>query len=79
MNAIPPSSPSRRHFIGIAAAAGRKLAMISVGDETWMTLGSANFTRRNIDDYNLEANVALQMARTAPLAGEVIVTLEPSA
>jgi len=48
-----------------------KLAMISVGDETWMTLGSANLTRRNIDDYNLEANVALQMARTAPLATEV--------
>ena len=30
MAAVPPSSPSRRHFIGIAAAAARKLSMLSV-------------------------------------------------
>lgn len=30
MPAVPPSSPSRRHFIGIAAAAARKLSMLSV-------------------------------------------------
>lgn len=40
MSAIPPSSPSRRHFIGIAAAAGRKLAMISVGSSALSILGT---------------------------------------
>jgi phosphatidylserine/phosphatidylglycerophosphate/cardiolipin synthase-like enzyme len=29
------------------------------GDRHWFTTGSANFTRRNIGDLNLEANVAV--------------------
>lgn len=39
MSAIPPSSPSRRHFIGIAAATARKLSMISVGSSALSLLG----------------------------------------
>lgn len=34
-----------------------KLLMISSGEEKQLLLGSANFTRRNLDDYNLETNV----------------------
>jgi PLD-like domain len=33
-----------------------KLASIRHDDKFWLTLGSANFTRRNLGDYNLEAN-----------------------
>jgi hypothetical protein len=33
-----------------------KLAAIRSDHRLWLTLGSANFTRRNIGDYNLEAN-----------------------
>lgn len=40
MSAVPPSSPSRRHFIGIAAAAARKLSMISVGSSALSLLGT---------------------------------------
>ncbi len=35
-----------------------KLLIIHRGDEVFATLGSANFTRRNLADYNLEANAA---------------------
>jgi len=38
----------------------------------WMTLGSAQLTRRSLDDYNLEANVAIELARGAPLAQQVL-------
>jgi phosphatidylserine/phosphatidylglycerophosphate/cardiolipin synthase-like enzyme len=34
-----------------------KYAAVRSGDTLWFTLGSANFTRRNIGDFNLEANV----------------------
>jgi hypothetical protein len=37
-----------------------KLAAVRSGDRLWLTLGSANFTRRNIGDYNLEANVVVE-------------------
>ena len=40
MSAIPPSSPSRRHFLGIAAAAGRKLSMITIGSSALSILGT---------------------------------------
>ena len=42
-----------------------KLAAIRSDRELWLTVGSANFTRRNLDDYNLEANVIVR----APLGG----------
>lgn len=37
-----------------------KLVSILHGDRLWFTLGSANLTRRNIGDYNLEANVIVE-------------------
>ena len=40
MSALPPSSPTRRHFIGIAAAAARKLSIISVGSSALTLLGT---------------------------------------
>jgi HKD family nuclease len=45
-----------------------KLVMIYGSDRLWMTLGSANLTRRNLGDYNLEANLAIEVSRTSPLA-----------
>jgi phosphatidylserine/phosphatidylglycerophosphate/cardiolipin synthase-like enzyme len=43
--------------------------LVVVRDErlTWFTLGSANLTRRNLMDYNLEANVAVE----TPTGGEL--------
>ncbi len=39
----------------------------------WLTLGSANFTRRNLADYNLEANVAVELlARLRRSAAQVL-------
>jgi hypothetical protein len=36
-------------------------------NDLWMNLGSANFTRRNLGDLNLESSVELRMpARAAP-------------
>ena len=48
-----------------------KLAMIYGRQRMWLTLGSANFTRRNLADYNLEANVAVDLPDDAPLATQV--------
>jgi phosphatidylserine/phosphatidylglycerophosphate/cardiolipin synthase-like enzyme len=42
-----------------------KLLAVRSGERLWLTLGSANLTRRNIADYNLEANIAV----TAPARG----------
>jgi phosphatidylserine/phosphatidylglycerophosphate/cardiolipin synthase-like enzyme len=49
-----------------------KLAAVRRGDSLWFTLGSANFTRRNIGDYNLEANVAVEAPSADPVAGQVL-------
>ena len=49
-----------------------KLVMIYGADRVWMSLGSANLTRRNIGDYNLEANVAIETARASPLGSQVL-------
>jgi hypothetical protein len=48
-----------------------KLVALRTANEFWFTLGSANLTRRNLADYNLEANVAVSVAPGAPLASEV--------
>jgi len=45
-----------------------KMVMVYGPDRTWITLGSANLTRRNIGDYNLEANIAIEVARGSELA-----------
>jgi phosphatidylserine/phosphatidylglycerophosphate/cardiolipin synthase-like enzyme len=38
-----------------------KLVAITRGGRTWLTTGSANLTRRNVGDFNLEANVAVEL------------------
>lgn len=48
-----------------------KLIAVRRGDEFWLCLGSANLTRRNLDDYNLEANLALKSPADGPLSQEV--------
>jgi len=49
-----------------------KLALITQGDRLIASLGSANLTRRNIGNYNLEANVALRMSAGQPLAKHML-------
>ncbi len=48
------------------------MAMIHGPQRLWLTLGSANLTRRALNDYNLEANLAIEVARSAPLAQQVL-------
>lgn len=45
-----------------------KLLAVYDSERLWFTLGSANFTRRNLADYNLEANVAVEAARTSAVS-----------
>ena len=49
-----------------------KLVIIHGADRVWLSLGSANLTRRNLEDYNLEANVAIETARESPLGSQVL-------
>jgi phosphatidylserine/phosphatidylglycerophosphate/cardiolipin synthase-like enzyme len=48
-----------------------KLVMIYGTARLWATLGSADLTRRNLADYDLNANVAIDIARAAPLARQM--------
>jgi phosphatidylserine/phosphatidylglycerophosphate/cardiolipin synthase-like enzyme len=48
-----------------------KLVAIRTASEFWFTLGSANLTRRNLDDFNLEANLAASVPLQAPIAAQV--------
>ena len=46
-------------------------------DGQWQfLLGSANFTRRNLDDYNLETNVYVQGTQPAPLINTLTAAFE---
>jgi hypothetical protein len=49
-----------------------KLVMVYGAERLWVTLGSANLTRRNLDDYNLEANLAIEVARGSGLAAQLL-------
>jgi phosphatidylserine/phosphatidylglycerophosphate/cardiolipin synthase-like enzyme len=49
-----------------------KLVMIYGPQRLWMTLGSANLTRRNLEDYNLEANLNLEVGRASPLGAQAL-------
>lgn len=49
-----------------------KLVMVYGPETLWFTLGSANLTRRNIGDYNLEANVAVEVERGSNLSAQVL-------
>ncbi len=48
-----------------------KLALIQQGERFIASLGSANLTRRNIGNYNLEANIAIETSSGAPIALEM--------
>jgi phosphatidylserine/phosphatidylglycerophosphate/cardiolipin synthase-like enzyme len=45
-----------------------KLVMVYGAERLWFTLGSADLTRRNLGGYDLTANIAIEVARGAPLA-----------
>lgn len=49
-----------------------KIAMVRRGDRFVASLGSANLTRRNVGNYNLEANIALETGVESPLAIEMM-------
>ncbi len=49
-----------------------KLAMVYGPERLWLTVGSANFTRRNLADYNLEANLVVDLPRTAAVAQRAV-------
>jgi phosphatidylserine/phosphatidylglycerophosphate/cardiolipin synthase-like enzyme len=46
--------------------------MVYGRERLWLTLGSANLTRRGLLDYNLEANLAIEVARGSPLAAQTL-------
>lgn len=48
-----------------------KIALVQRGDRFIASLGSANLTRRNVGNYNLEANVAVEAGLESPLAIEM--------
>ncbi|HJY39353.1 MAG TPA: phospholipase D-like domain-containing protein [Steroidobacteraceae bacterium] len=48
-----------------------KMAMVRRGDRFIASLGSANLTRRNVGNYNLEANIAVEAGVESPLAIEM--------
>jgi phosphatidylserine/phosphatidylglycerophosphate/cardiolipin synthase-like enzyme len=48
------------------------LALVYGGQRLWLLLGSANFTRRGLEDYNLDADLAVTLSADAPLAGQVL-------
>ncbi|HUI62356.1 MAG TPA: phospholipase D-like domain-containing protein [Steroidobacteraceae bacterium] len=49
-----------------------KMVMIYGGERFWVMLGSANLTRRNLTDYNLEADVAFEVGRDAAVAQQML-------
>lgn len=53
-----------------------KLTFIRRADRFTVSLGSANLTRRNIGDYNLEANMQLLMSTETPLARDITAYFE---
>ena len=48
-----------------------KLVALRTATEFWFTLGSANLTRRNIDNFNLEANIAASVPLNAEIATSI--------
>ena len=41
-------------------------------DQTWLLLGSANMTRRNLDDFNLETNIMVRGPHSAPALADAL-------
>jgi phosphatidylserine/phosphatidylglycerophosphate/cardiolipin synthase-like enzyme len=48
-----------------------KIVAIRTANEFWFTLGSANLTRRNLEDFNLEANLAASVPPGSALAAQI--------
>jgi phosphatidylserine/phosphatidylglycerophosphate/cardiolipin synthase-like enzyme len=48
-----------------------KIVALRTATEFWFTLGSANLTRRNIGDFNLEANIAASVPLNAEIATSI--------
>jgi phosphatidylserine/phosphatidylglycerophosphate/cardiolipin synthase-like enzyme len=48
-----------------------KLVALRTVNEFWFTLGSANLTRRNLEDFNLEANVAAGVPLNSEIAASI--------
>jgi phosphatidylserine/phosphatidylglycerophosphate/cardiolipin synthase-like enzyme len=53
-----------------------KVLAIRTGERMWICLGSANLTRRNVGDFNLEANVAMDVDAQSEPASEVTAWFE---
>jgi phosphatidylserine/phosphatidylglycerophosphate/cardiolipin synthase-like enzyme len=53
-----------------------KLVALRTANELWFTLGSANLTRRNLGDFNLEANIAVSVPPTAEVATAISTWFE---
>jgi phosphatidylserine/phosphatidylglycerophosphate/cardiolipin synthase-like enzyme len=49
-----------------------KMVMVYGPQRFWLTAGSANLTRRNLADYNLEANLAIELPRQTRLAQQAV-------
>jgi len=48
------------------------LVMIESGASLWLALGSAQLTRRSLDDYDLEADVAIELLRDSALGEQAL-------
>ncbi|MHB8476903.1 MAG: phospholipase D-like domain-containing protein [Steroidobacteraceae bacterium] len=57
-----------RWYFGGDATTLPKLLLFRHGDDVWMNLGTANYTRRNLGDLNLAASVELRMPARAAAA-----------
>jgi phosphatidylserine/phosphatidylglycerophosphate/cardiolipin synthase-like enzyme len=53
-----------------------KLVAMRTATEFWFTLGSANLTRRNLEDFNLEANIAASVPLNAEIATQISAWFE---
>jgi hypothetical protein len=49
-----------------------QVALIHDPERLWVTLGSASLTRRALDDYDLDANVAFEVDLTSALARQML-------
>lgn len=50
-----------------------KMIVLQEDDQTaWLSLGSANYTRRNLDDFNLESNILLSADSRSPVVVDAL-------
>ena len=53
-----------------------KMVAVHGRDAIWATVGSANLTRRNLGDFNLEANLTFEAPASAALARQLDLYFE---